>query len=98
MRTKLTAKIDQINNMCSLPLNPRDIQGQPVNPFTTSIQDIHTTVSGLSRMGPSRCLILFRSFLLSIKFVRRRLGEEFLRQAGTKRRLKNQLPQRSFVL
>ena len=44
MRTKLTAKIDQINNMCSLPLSPRDTQGQPIDPFVTSVHDLYTTV------------------------------------------------------
>ena len=45
MRTKLTAKIDLINDMCSLPLCPRNIQGQPVDPFITSVHDLYTTVS-----------------------------------------------------
>ena len=44
MRIRLSAKIDLVNQLCELPLTPRDNNGRVIDPLTTSIQKIFTTV------------------------------------------------------
>jgi hypothetical protein len=43
MKTRLTAKIDQVNNLCQLPLTARDNSGHIIDPHLTSIQTLFTT-------------------------------------------------------
>ena len=48
MKTRLSAKIDLVNQLCELPLTPRDNNGRIIDPLTTSIQKIFSTVSKTS--------------------------------------------------
>ena len=63
MRTRLSAKIDLVNNLCGLPLSPRDDTGHSIDPNLTSFGKLYSTVSPNSyHMEPcllNRGIVLF---------------------------------------
>ena len=45
MKTKLTAKLDQVNDSLELPVSPRDDNGRLVNCYVTGVQKLYRVVS-----------------------------------------------------